>query len=106
MSEYKEKLDCFKNRKKSLEDDLKSVKIDIAGLVMAECLKIHKVKPGSVIRESLGKGDEVKVSSVFPREDAIRQPSLKGFKKKKDGDWSKREVHVWEWSSNWVLVSE
>jgi hypothetical protein len=106
MKDYKETLAKLKQSHSDLKTELELARLDIVHLVSAECLKIHKVKKGSIIKEDNGTGDLVKVAAVFPKEDQSRQPGIKGVKKKMNGEWGVREINVWAWNSNWVLISE
>lgn len=104
--DYKEKLNESNQKISYFKSELELARSEKSELIKAECLKIHKVKIGSIIKEDEGKGELVKVTAVLPHEDQSRQPSLKGVKKKKNDEWSIREVHVWAWTNNWILISE
>ena len=97
------------DRKRALlatREELKAKIVEINKEVKAidalECLRLHKVKVGSVIRAG---GDEWKLTQVEPS--GYGFPNCYGVKRKKNEEWGTRDFYIrshWNDNKNNIVI--
>ena len=94
----KQKIDELKKIIEELKKNLAAHEQGLRDKRLAVVKRIWGIDTGTVITvgDAEYKVSKINAWSVY----ADRKPGLRGYKRKKNGEWGRREVHIW---GNWVV---